>query len=65
MVTKSKGAGKKAGKKGRVAVGKLQLNKESVKNLSGGESKKIKGGLLPQVKVSTPNACIATRYNCT
>ena len=55
---------KKAAKKGRVAVGKLQLNKETVRSLSGGEAKKVKGGQLP-VKVSTPNACIATRVNCT
>ena len=43
MVTKSKPA---AGKKetDRVKIGKLKLNKETIKNLSGKEAKEIKGG---------------------
>jgi hypothetical protein len=43
MVTKSKTSAN-AQKKVRVKVGKLKLNKETVKNLSAGEGKKIKGG---------------------
>jgi hypothetical protein len=43
LVTKSKKAGTK---KGRVKVGKLKLNKETVKDLTGGEGKRIKGGLV-------------------
>ena len=39
MVTKSK-----AEKKSKVKVGKLKLNKESVKNLTYNEQKQIKGG---------------------
>ena len=43
MVTKSK-TGKPASKKSRVKVGKLKLNKETVKDLSGKEAKRVKGG---------------------
>jgi hypothetical protein len=43
MVTKSKAAGKEQ-KKSRVKVGKLKLNKETVRDLSGKEAKAIKGG---------------------
>ena len=46
MVTKSKKTGTK---KGRVKVGKLKLNKETVKDLTGGEGKRIKGGLVVTV----------------
>ena len=41
MVTKSKAAQNR----GKVKVGKLKLNKETVKDLSGSERKKVKGGL--------------------
>ena len=44
MVTRSKNAG---AKKGRVKVGKLKLNRETVKDLSGDRKKKIRGGLRP------------------
>jgi hypothetical protein len=47
MVTKSK-AGKPASQKGRVKVGKLKLNKETVKDLSGKEAKGVKGGVDPR-----------------
>ena len=40
MVTKSKAEGKK----GKIQVGNLKLNKETVKDLTPQESKKIKGG---------------------
>jgi hypothetical protein len=42
MVTKRK----TGEKKGKVKVGKLRLNKETVKDLTGGEQKQIKGGLV-------------------
>jgi hypothetical protein len=42
MVTKSTARQKK----GRVKVGKLKLNKETVKNLTGSQKKRIKGGGL-------------------
>ena len=41
MVTKTKSAQKR----GKVKVGKLKLNRETVKNLSGSDRKKVKGGL--------------------
>lgn len=46
MVTKAK---KDAGgeKHSRVRVGKLKLNKETVKDLGGEEAKQIKGGQKP------------------
>ncbi len=44
MVTKKKSAGKKEGRKGRVKVAKLTLNKESVKDLTASQRKQIKGG---------------------
>ncbi len=44
MVTKSK-AGEKKGK-GKVKVGKLALNKETVKDLSTDDQKQVKGGLV-------------------
>lgn len=46
MVTRSKRVtGQKNQGKGRVKVGKLRLNKETVKDLTGRERKQIKGGL--------------------
>lgn len=36
--------------KGKVKVGKLDLNKETVKNLTNSESKKVKGGLGGQAQ---------------
>ena len=46
MVTKNRKqtTGKKQAKRGRVQVGKLKLNKETVKDLTGAEAKRIKGG---------------------
>jgi natural product precursor len=42
MVTKAKkGTGEK---KGKVKIDKLKLNKETVRNLSDSEAKKVKGG---------------------
>ena len=46
MVTKSRNAGTK--KKSTVKVDKLEVNKETVKDLSGVERKKVKGGLRPR-----------------
>jgi len=47
MVNRSKKAGTGAKKqtKGRVQVGKLNLNKETVKNLTAREQKKLKGAV--------------------
>ena len=43
MVSKSKKPST-GSKKGRVKVGKLELNKETVKDLTSGEKKGVKGG---------------------
>ena len=47
MVTKSKS--KTGEKKGKVKVGKLKLNKETVKELRTGERKEIRGGVLDPI----------------
>ena len=44
MVTKSSEGPKK---KGKTKVGKLKLNRETLKNLSAKEQEEVKGGLLP------------------
>jgi hypothetical protein len=54
MVTKSRGAD---AKKGKVKVGKLNLKKETVKNLTGSEKKNVKGGQFPTSVIAT--ACCA------
>ena len=45
MVTKKKSKGEKEAKKGRVKVGKLKLNKETVKDLTPSKTKQVGGGL--------------------
>ena len=47
MVRKSKP--KTSQKKSKVTVGKLLLNKESIKDLSGSERRRIKGGGFIQI----------------
>jgi len=42
MVTRNK----TGEKKGRVKVGKLKLNRETVKDLTSNQKKKVKGGLI-------------------
>ena len=44
MVTKKKSTGKAEAKRGRVKVKTLTLNKESVKDLTAGQRKQVKGG---------------------
>ena len=56
MVTKKKGA-----KKSRVKVGKLKLNKGTVKNLTRSEQKKAKGGVRGDGGWSVPE-CLS--YTC-
>jgi hypothetical protein len=55
MVTNAKKSADE--RKGRVKVGKLKLNKETIKDLTGSESRKIKGGQKPE---KSPNACVVT-----
>ena len=56
MVTRSRNSATK--KKNTVKVGKLKVNKETVKDLSGAEKKKVKGGLATQ----TPAGLIRETY---
>ena len=49
MVTKKKSSSGTAGKRGRAKVGKLNLNKETVKDLTSSQQKQLKGGLAPRV----------------
>jgi hypothetical protein len=44
MVTKNKNQSENAIQKGRVTLGKLQLGKETIKDLTPGKQKEIKGG---------------------
>ena len=53
MVTKKKSADQEKAKKSHVKVGKLKLNKETVKNLTSGASKKFKGGQRPARPIDT------------
>jgi hypothetical protein len=53
MVTKKKSASTKQAKKGRVKVGKLKLNKETVKNLTDKDQSQLKGGARPRINGST------------
>lgn len=59
MVSKKAGA-----KKGKVKVGKLKLNRETVNDLSPDEKKKIKGKLAGVQVVQGKNATIQTCCNC-
>jgi hypothetical protein len=61
MVTKSQKSG---AKKGKVKVGNLKLNRETVKNLTPAEKKKIKGKVAGVNVILGKNATIATCCNC-
>ena len=56
MVSKSK-----TNKKSRVKVGKLKLNKETIKDLTENEAKKVKGGVLAH-HVTIPEQCYTSGY---
>lgn len=64
MVTKKNSTGGQEENAGRVDLDKLQLNKETVKDLTDSEQKQVKGGALPlndKIKVSDrPSRCDAT-----
>jgi len=57
MVTKKKTPGTSAKGKGSVKVGKLKINKETVKDLSEHEVKEIKGGMVPTLMASRGQKC--------
>jgi hypothetical protein len=50
--SKKGGTGAKRQTKGRVKVGKLNLNKETVKNLTASEQKKLKGAVAARGTVN-------------
>jgi hypothetical protein len=56
MVTKAKAASK-GQKKSRVKVGKLKLNKETIKDLSGTATKAIKGGMMKPKPIPRTQGC--------
>jgi hypothetical protein len=59
MVTKKRSASTKEAKKGRVKVGKLKLNKETVKNLTDKDQRQLKGGVRAR-----PNGTTQCTYPC-
>ncbi len=54
------GKGQKSTGKAKVKVGKLQVNKETVKDLTKGEAKKVKGGARKQTTESISIVLCAT-----
>jgi len=58
MVTKKMRTGA-AGKKGKVKLGNLKLNRETVKDLTGSERRQIKGAALSRL-----SAVITNCVNC-
>ena len=57
MVTKKKTPATGAKRKGKVKFGKLQLNKETVKDLSESDLKGIKGGMVPTLMATHGAKC--------
>jgi len=55
MVKKKKSTEKKQANKGRAKVGKLQLNKETIKELTAQEEKRLRGGRRP---IKTDDTCL-------
>ena len=65
MVTKNKTAEAGAGKnKGRVRVGKLKLNKETLTDLTAGDYKKIKGGAAPVTRACPNPVPLTLMFGC-
>jgi len=58
MVTKKKSTGEQEASKGRVKVGKLQLDKETVKDLTDSKQRQIKGGWIR----ASYNVCGPTEF---
>jgi len=64
MVTKKKSVSETEGTKGKVKVGKLNLNKETVKDLAEAEAKKVQGGLRREASaISCAPTCDGS-YTC-
>lgn len=59
MVSKMKSTSEKEQKKGRVKVGKLKLNRETVKDLADSEARRVKGG------AAKTRECVVETVVCT
>ena len=64
MVTKKKGMSEREETKGKVKLGKLNLNKETVKDLADAESKKVQGGLRRQASAQSCAPTCDGSYTC-
>ncbi len=62
MVAKTKT--KASQKKNKVKIGKLKLNKETVKELTGGQKKQLRGGAARQNKTDDTCLVIACSVGC-
>ena len=63
MVTKKKSTQEKEKKRGRIQVGKLSLNRETIKDLSPEEKSRIKGGAADRTQPY--DECIVRTIVCT
>ncbi len=63
MVTKKKSTDEKEKEKGRVRVGKLNLNRETIKDLSPEEKRRIKGGAADRTQPY--DECLVRTIVCT
>ena len=69
MVTKNKNQAEKEVTKSRVKVGKLQLGKETIKDLTPGKQKQIQGGKMDELPADllryllVPGSLLRIKYN--
>jgi len=56
-VTKNKNQAEKEVTKSRVRVGKLQLSKETIKDLTPGEQKQVQGGKIDEFPETNCRTC--------
>lgn len=67
MVVKKKSTSEQGELKGKVKVGKLKLNRETVKDLTSEQQKRVKGGLLGNASTSCSvnfKCCKDSGNNC-
>ena len=58
MVTKNKNQAEEEVTKSRVKVGKLQLTKQTIKDLTPGKQKQVKGGVPPPTSTNSCRICV-------
>ena len=61
MMIKKKKKGEKEVTKSRVKVGKLQLSKETIKDLTPGKLKQVQGGKMVEVPETNCRTCSCAR----